>query len=107
MLGGLGHTSLVGSKENLRGPTSGVAAGGLAGAHRIKEGARHLNLQLLLRESRLLHIESVFVAVVAERHVIRLVLHQQIRLGRRVWLMAGETTERRLHLALIGWVHHV
>ena len=22
-------------------------------------------------------------------------------------LMAGETTERRFHLALIGWVHHV
>src|ERR1035437_6668702 len=26
MLGGLGHTSLVGSKENLRGPTSGAVA---------------------------------------------------------------------------------
>ena len=47
------------------------------------------------------------MAVIAERHVVGLVFHQQIGLSRSVRLMAGETTERRLDLALIGWVHHV
>ena len=47
------------------------------------------------------------MAVVAERHVVGLILYQQIGLSRCVRLMAGKTTKRRLDLALIGWVHHV
>ena len=47
------------------------------------------------------------MAVVAERHVVGLVLHQQIGLSRRVRLVARKTTERRQDLALVRRVHDV
>ena len=47
------------------------------------------------------------MAVVAESHVVCLVLHEQIGLGRRMGLMAGETTERSFNFALVGWIQYV
>ncbi len=47
------------------------------------------------------------MAVVAEGHVVDLILNQQTGLGRSVGLVAGEATERCEHFGLVGWVHDV
>ena len=46
------------------------------------------------------------MATVAECHVVLLVLDEQVGLP-SVRLMAGETTERSLDLALVGGIHYV
>jgi hypothetical protein len=47
------------------------------------------------------------VAGVAESHVVDLILDQQIWLCRGMGLVAGEATEGRLDLALIGWIQDI
>src|SRR5271157_755164 len=114
MLGGLGQTSLEVSI-----PAVGVGAGcGVASAFfflppyaefgeasptasKITSAASVIPLRFDLRGSPdifliscfgLPHVNSVLVAVVAERHIVLLVLHEQARLCRRVWLMAAQAS---------------
>ncbi len=47
------------------------------------------------------------MAGVAESHVVGLIFDEQAGLGRSVGLMAGETTEGSLDLALIGRIEHI
>jgi hypothetical protein len=47
------------------------------------------------------------VAGVAERHIVRRVLNQQIGLRRRVRLMAGHAVDVRFDLGYVGWVHEI
>ena len=47
------------------------------------------------------------MAGIAKRHVISLVLHQQPRLGRRVWLVACQASDLRFHPGCVARIHYV
>ena len=43
----------------------------------------------------------------AKCHIVRLILHQQVGLGRRMRLVAGQAVDLLINLAGVGRVHHV
>ena len=47
------------------------------------------------------------MAVVAERHVVLLVLDQELGLGASMRLVAPQTAQRSFHFVDIRWIHHV
>ena len=64
---------------------------------RISVSPKHLYLPFLTDEA--------LVACIAKCRVIRLVLHQQIRLSRRVWLMTRGAVNSDANFGVVGGIH--
>src|SRR5271169_2343038 len=130
MLGGPGHTSLLKSYFGCAGAAAGVALAfflvffsatdetGVARSMTNKAIAIRIppTFVELFRAVHIFHIskslvraefQPVLMAVVAERHVVGLVFHQQIRLRRTVRLMAGHAVKLFLNLGSVRGIHDV